>query len=212
MEEAFWHERWQANQIGFHEPRPNPLLVRHLAALGLKPGARLFLPLCGKSLDIHWLLAEGYHVVGAELSALAIDQLFAELGERPSVTAAGALERRAAGRLVVFVGDVFALTRETLGAVDAVYDRAALVALPPPMRDRYAPHVAAIAGTPPQLLVTLEYDQSVMPGPPFSIGEGEVRARYEGAYRVELLEAQAVEGGLKGRCPATESLWLLQPR
>lgn len=212
MEEAFWQERWRENRIGWHEPKPNPRLTNNLAAAGLRPGGKVFLPLCGKSLDIHWLLSQGYEVVGAELSPLAIDQLFEELGLTPAVTAAGPLERREAGKLTVLVGDIFALDGDTLGPVDLIYDRAALVALPEAMRTAYAPHLAAITGTAPQLLVTFEYDQSVMEGPPHSVSEAEVRRLYEGGYRIDLLERAQVEGGLKGLAPAAEGVWRLLPR
>ncbi|MFK8250463.1 thiopurine S-methyltransferase [Ancylobacter terrae] len=212
MDQDFWHEKWNSNQIGFHEAKPNPLLVENLPALGLAPGARLFLPLCGKSLDIGWLLAQGHRVAGAELSRLAIEQLFAELGVEPQITAAGPLERFEAGPLTVFVGDIFDLDRATLGPVDAVYDRAALVALPDGLRARYADHLVALTGAAPQLLVTFEYDQAVMPGPPFSVDADEVRRRYERAYDLALVTAQEVPGGLKGVCPAREAVWRLTPR
>ena len=52
MEASYWQQRWEINQIGFHGDEVNPLLVSHIGALGLDKGARLFLPLCGKTLDI----------------------------------------------------------------------------------------------------------------------------------------------------------------
>lgn len=212
MDQDFWHRKWASNEIGFHEARPNALLVAHLPELALPAGARLFLPLCGKSLDIGWLLAQGHRVAGAELSRLAIEQLFAELGVEPTISAAGPLERFEAGPLTVFVGDIFELDRATLGPVDAIYDRAALVALPDGLRARYAHHLVALTGAAPQLLVTFEYDQSVMPGPPFSVDAEEVRRRYEATYALALAAAREVPGGLKGICPAREAVWRLTPR
>jgi thiopurine S-methyltransferase len=142
MHTDFWHERWSTNQIAFHESEANPLLVAHFAALGLAKGARVFVPLCGKTLDIDWLLAQGYHVVGAELSPLAVTQLFERLGVTPQLTRVGKLERWSVPHLDLFVGDFFALTPDLLGTVDAVYDRAALIALPSDLRGRYAAHCA----------------------------------------------------------------------
>ncbi len=212
MEHAFWHNRWATNQIGFHEPSANPLLLRHLGALDLAEGSRLLLPLCGKTPDIAWLLAAGYRVVGAELSELAVQQLFAELGETPRIsTPHGALKAYEAGELKVFVGDIFELSRDLLGSVDAIYDRAALVALPATMRPRYARHLAGIGAGAPQLLISFDYEQSLLAGPPFAVTAEELAALYGDRYRLQLLERQPLAGGLKGQCPADEVVWLLRP-
>jgi len=212
MERDFWLTRWQDNQIGFHEGESNSLLVAHFAALGVPAGGRIFVPLCGKSHDMRWLCGQGYRVVGAELSRLAVEQFFAEMGVTPVVSLAGRLERFEAGCVTLFVGDIFDLDQETLGLVDAVYDRAALVALPTPLRERYAAHLVALSGTAPQLLLTFEYDQTCQSGPPFSVVEAEVREHYSAAYRLDRVETRDVPGGLKGICPAQESVWLLKPR
>lgn len=209
MDRDFWLARWQNNQIGFHEGAPNTLLVAHFAALGIPAGGRIFVPLCGKSHDMHWLRAQGYTVIGAELSRLAVEQFFAELRLTPAVAPAGRLERFEAEGVTLFVGDIFDLDHETLGAVDAVYDRAALVALPAPLRAHYAAHIIGLTSAVPQLLVTFEYDQARQPGPPFSVPEAEVRALYGATCRLGCAEVREVPGGLKGRCPAQESVWLI---
>jgi thiopurine S-methyltransferase len=209
MDEHFWLQKWEANQIAFHQGEANPLLVAHFDALSLPKGSRVFLPLCGKTLDIHWLLSRGHRVCGAELSPIAIDQLFAELGVTPRITAIGPLTRYSAPGIDIFVGDIFKLTRGILGPVDAVYDRAALVALPEPMRDRYAAHLVEITGRPLQLLISFDYDQSLLDGPPFSVTGDEIARLYRGAYDLTLLARVDVAGGLKGRCPAEEVVWLL---
>jgi thiopurine S-methyltransferase len=210
MDDDFWRGRWRDNRLGWHRESANPMLVRHVSALGLAPGARLFLPLCGKTLDIHWLLGNGFRVAGCELVETAVEQLFAELGREPAVSDAGALRRYRAEGIDIFVGDLFDLGGEALGRVDGTYDRAALVALPADIRPRYAAHVAGITASAPQLLVTYEYNQSRMDGPPFSVTEEEARGLYAGTYGVALLESAEVEGGLKGVCPATEKVWALR--
>lgn len=209
MDPDFWQARWACNQIGFHEGKPNSFLVKHFARLSLDPGARVFVPLCGKTRDISWLLSQGFSVVGAELSRIAVEQLFAELGVEPAIAPAGALTRFGGPGIDIFVGDIFDLTREALGPVDAVYDRAALVALPGAMRARYAAHLVDITGTAPQLLVCFVYDQSLVEGPPFSVPAETVEALYGATYRLALLESAPVPGGLKGKCEASEHVWLL---
>ncbi|EFG84328.1 Thiopurine S-methyltransferase [Novacetimonas hansenii ATCC 23769] len=212
VNDAFWHAKWQRNEIGFHEPQPNMLLIGYFSQLHLPTGARIFVPLCGKSLDIHWLLARGYHVSGIELSHIAVQQLFAELGLSPCITPMGVLKRYEAGHLCIFVGDFFDLTPQFLGHVDGVYDRAALIALPAHLRQRYAKHLVAITNSAPELLICLHYEQSCRAGPPFSVDEAEVRQHYEGQFLLTRLKNHDVPGGLKGICPATETVWKLIPR
>ncbi|NHZ35968.1 thiopurine S-methyltransferase [Massilia rubra] len=209
MDRDFWHRKWASNEIGFHEGAANPLMVAHVGRLELAPGSRVFVPLCGKSLDVHWLLAQGYRVAGVELSQLAVDQLFADLGVTPEVSVAAELLHYRAPHIDIFVGDLFALSASMLGEVDAVYDRAALVALPEAMRARYVVHVGALAARAPQLLICYQYDQALMAGPPFSVGNDEVRQRYGHAYAVTLLDKAEVAGGFKGRFAACEAVWLL---
>ncbi|MEO7774297.1 MAG: thiopurine S-methyltransferase [Steroidobacteraceae bacterium] len=208
MQAEFWHERWATGQTGFHEAAANPLLTTHASALALPRGARVFLPLCGKTLDIDWLLGEGHRVVGAELSAIAVGEVFARLKREATIDQAGAMQKRSAPGLDVFVGDFFALTADSLGVVDAVYDRAALIALPSEMRRCYAAHLTRITRGAPQLLVALEYDQQAVAGPPFSVEADEVRALY-GDRKPRSLARHTLAGGLKGKVDATEQVWLL---
>lgn len=209
MDASFWHQRWQQNQIGFHKNEVNPLLVRYFDRLALSGGARVFVPLCGKTLDIGWLLSRGCRVAAAELSETAVEQLFDGLRLVPDIAAAGRVRRYAAAGVEVFVGDIFAIDAALLGPVDAVYDRAALVALPDLIRGRYADHLARITATAPQLLLCFVYDQRLMDGPPFSVSDDEVRERYGERYQLTRLASVDVPGGLKGRCAAREHVWLL---
>ncbi len=204
MEPNFWHQKWQQGEIAFHQPQPNALLTQHLDILNLPPGSRLFLPLCGKTRDIAWLLSRGYRVVGVELSPIACSQLFEENQLQPQITPAHPFTHYHSDRLEVFSGDFFALTPEMLGSVDAVYDRAALVALPQDLRPRYTAHLTQLSQASPQLLITFEYDQQLLAGPPFSIPRPEVHRHYPSA---QLVEERPVAGGLKGKVEARETLW-----
>jgi len=210
MEKAFWLNKWQSNEIGFHNPEAHGLLVKYFRRLELAPGSRVFVPLCGKTLDIGWLLEQGCSVCGAELSEDAVIQLFEQLAIEPEVEEAGALRRYSGPGIDIFVGDIFQLAGESLGPVDAIYDRAALVALPEGMRTQYAQHLIAITGGAAQLLITFDYDQSQMPGPPFCVNSDEVNALYSADYTLRLLDAVDVPGGLKGKCTANEVIWVLQ--
>ena len=210
MDTTFWFQRWKENEIGFHQGEANPLLVKYFNALSLVNDSRVFLPLCGKTLDIAWLVSRGYRVVGAELSEMAIKQLFNELGLKPSISVEGAFNRYSANKIEIFVGDIFNLSSELLGPVDAVYDRAALIALPEIMRQRYTAHLSFITNNAPQLLLCYEYDQSSMEGPPFSLSNEELRRHYNERYQLTLLTTIHVPEKLKGQCEAVEHAWLLK--
>lgn len=209
MDVNFWLQRWENNEIGFHEKKANPLLVTHFKKLLLNNNSRVFLPLCGKTLDIAWLLSKGFRVAGAELSKTAIEQLFVDLGVEPNISTIGNIDRYSAENLDIFVGDIFELSRDVLGPIDATYDRAALVALPEKMRRQYTSHLLELTCEAPQLLLSYAYDQNVMDGPPFSVSHDEVKQHYIESYTLDLLRTLDVSGGLKGKCAATESIWLL---
>ncbi|HSH85626.1 MAG TPA: thiopurine S-methyltransferase [Methylophilus sp.] len=211
MQHDFWHQRWQNQQIGFHLDAVNPLLAAHFQALNLQAGQRVFIPLCGKTLDIHWLLSQGIQVAGAELNQLAVDTLFAELGVTPTITEHGSLRLYHAEHIDIFQGDFFTLDKGLLGDVDAVYDRAALIALPANMRIDYSQHLINLTASAPQLLISFHYDQSLIEGPPFNVSAEEVAAHYAQAYDIHLLADEILPTGLKGKFPAQEKLWFLNP-
>lgn len=176
MDEGFWHRRWDKNEIGFHQSEVNAYLLRHWQSLAPKVGERVLVPLCGKSLDMAWLLEQGLGVLGVELSRKAVEDFFAERQWQPEVLEWGAFRRYRHGALELWCGDFFALAAEDVADCALLYDRAALIALPPSMREGYAAHLGGIlpAGC-RGLLVSLEYPQAQMDGPPFSVEEQEVR-------------------------------------
>lgn len=209
MEPGFWHERWERAEIGFHQQDINVHLQRFWKQLELQSGQRVFVPLCGKSLDLLWLAGEGHPVTGVEISPVAVEAFFREHDLRPRRQREGALEIWEADEIRILLGDFFALEPRHLADCAGVYDRASLIALPPAMRERYARHLDTIL--PPgmrMLLVTMEYDQSVSPGPPFAVGEAEVRALYESAHEVELLYIRdALSGESRWRDRGLTWLW-----
>ena len=209
MEKDFWLEKWRVGQIGFHRDLVHGRLAQYFDQFNLKPGEVVFVPLCGKTLDIAWLLDKGVRVIGVELSLLAVEQLFEELGETPKVRECRDFQVYEMENLKVYQGDFFGLNSEDVGGINGIYDRAAMVALPDEMRKRYAKHLAEITGRAPQLLITFSYDQSVMEGPPFAVLEEEVRQHYEGFYEIKSLVSANLEGGLKGKVTALEEAWWL---
>jgi len=212
MQTNFWQQLWKDNEIRFHEPEANAFLVDHLKALNPASGSRVLLPLCGKTLDIHWLLGRGYRVVGAELSKLAIDALFEEMEVTPNITQVGQLLHYQAESIDIFVGDIFDLNAELLGPVQAIYDRGALVALPEGIRQRYVSHLLLISDAAPQLLITYQYNQQRLAGPPFALGENLLSEYYMAHYQLSCMGSRAVVDSFNGNVPAKESAWLLRKR
>lgn len=195
MEPAFWHQRWAQDQIGFHLPEVNPYLMRHWGKLGLASGAQVLVPLCGKSLDLVWLAGQGFRVLGVELSQKATEAFFSEQGLVPRVLQRESFEVYQAGAIEIWCGDFFALDAEAVAGCSALYDRAAMIALPPLLRQRYAAHLGRIL--PPGstgLLVTLEYEQALKAGPPFAITDAEVRMLLGERWRLSMLEEQDILG------------------
>jgi thiopurine S-methyltransferase len=189
MHHDFWHERWQTGQIGFHQSAVHPFLARWWARLELPPQARVYVPLCGKSLDMVWLAERGHSIVGSELSPIAIRDFFAGRGLEPTLSDEPGFRRHAAGRFEILEGDALALTPELLGPVDAAYDRAALVALPPDLRRPYSDSLARLLPCGAKaLLIAFEYPQEMRGGPPFSVEAAEIRGLFEPAFRIEQLE------------------------
>ncbi len=210
MDTNFWHKKWKNNEIGFHKSEANPILVAYFKELSLAKNSRVFIPLCGKTRDIAWLLSEGYRVAGVELSGIAIRQLFADLGVDPVVSDLGKFTHFYAKNIDIFVGDIFDLSSKIVGAIDAIYDRAALVALPEEMRLRYAAHLTDISRKSPQLLLGYEYDQALMEGPPFSVDNEEVRRLYGENYDPILVASSNIPESFKAKFPTNENVWLLR--
>lgn len=195
MHEEFWQARWARSEIGFHLPEVNPYLQRYWPTLGLAEGARVLVPLCGKSLDLAWLAGQGYQVLGVELTQRAVEDFFAEHQLQPQVSEVGAFRRYQAGNLEIYCGDFFALTAQQLGGCVGLYDRAALIALPAEMRARYVAHLTQILPSACQgLLVTLDYDQEQMAGPPFAVSDEEVQRLLAGHWQLQQLECIDVLG------------------
>lgn len=189
MQPEFWTERWEQGLIGWHQQSVHRALPTCWAALGIAPSARVFVPLCGKSLDMVWLRERGHAVVGVDLSPVAARDFFRERGLTPGIETRGTLQRWIAGGYEFWLGDLFALTSDQLGTIDAIYDRASLVALPPEARPAYYAHASRLLRTGGRgLLITMEYDQSLLSGPPFCVQAAEIVAGFAPGVTVRTME------------------------
>ena len=193
VDKQHWLDRWQENRIGFHEGEVNRYLRTYLPKFSLPAGSCVFLPLCGKARDIAWIAEQGYEVIGIELSQLAVEAFFDEQGlefERFDSDRFGVYK---SGNISLLQGDFFDLRNDDLGACSFVYDRASLIAVSAPDRPRYCEHMLSIVpAASSMLLVTMEYDQSQMQGPPFSVPSDEIYRFYDEAFSINLLESNDI--------------------
>lgn len=189
MSPDFWKQRWTTNQIGFHEGHPNAMLTALWPGLQVPAGGRVFVPLCGKSLDMAWLAGQGHSVLGVELSEIAVREFFAESGVEPVREQRDGFAISRAGAIEVWCGDFFALEPRHLSGVAAVYDRASLYAMPPAMQPAYvAKMIEILPAAAPTLLLTFDYDQSEMQGPPFSVPAARVEELFGRDCLIEQLD------------------------
>ena len=218
MDAEFWLKRWREGATGFHADQVTPLLIKHWPALKLPASTRVLVPLCGKSLDMGWLADQGHRVLGVELSPIAVEQFFREQQLEPAEHASSMGRHYVAGNIEIICGDIFDVDAETLSTCGAAFDRAALVALPEELRRRYTSHVYGnLARDYRGILLTFEYDQSRMQGPPFSIPAAEVLSLFRGHTEATTLEQMDITSKEpKFRDRGLESLvsvvWQLQAR
>lgn len=193
MQAEFWLQRWREGRTGFHRDAPMPLLVQHWPTLELARGSRVLVPLCGKTLDMPWLAEQGHRVLGVELSPLAIEQFFDEQDLEPEKHETALGIHHVAGNIEIIQGDVTLLDEATLLSCDAVYDRAAIIALPPAMRERYAETVyGRLRPGCRALMITLEYPQHEMDGPPFSVDTDHVNRLLARNWQIETLDRRDI--------------------
>ena len=217
MNAEFWHSRWQEKRIGFNQSAVNPLLINYFKQLNLPAGSLVFVPLCGKSIDMAWLAAQGYDVVGVELVETAVQAFFTEQNISPTVhqhadnPAIKYYQGQLSGQTItLWVADIFALTTEDIGSVNAVYDKAALIALPADMRVQYSAQMYQLSANAPQFIITLTYDQSKKAGPPFSISSEQIQQYYGDNYHISELASEPTSIGSAPELTVSEHVWLLK--
>ncbi len=188
-----WESRWQEGRIGFHLPEVNSYLLRYSDKLLTQNPESVFVPLCGKTLDLPWLAGRTKKVVGIELVQKAVQDFFKENKLTHSIQQSGKLNLFSSDTIVLFQGDFFDLNKEQTASFDAIYDRASIVAFDQPERERYVNHLMSFLEPGGRiLLITLEYDQNQMTGPPFSVPADEIERLYAPYGELKLLETSDI--------------------
>ncbi len=219
MDKKYWIDRWKTGEIGFNQSEPHPFLVEGFKHLNLPKGARVFAPLCGKSIDLVWLLNSGYEVIGVELHLQACREFFIENKIAYHEIVKDNFTQLVGEKITLLAGDFFKTSSDDLGKIDAIYDRGSLVALPSIMRSAYAKHLISLTSSSTRyFLITMSYDQSQMQGPPFSVDEKEVKILFESHFNVKEVYGKEMKDDIpahlqsKGLQTARASLFLLSSK
>jgi len=188
-----WLQSWRDKQTDFHQKAANQLLVKFWPRLNLLPGSRIFVPLCGKSLDMIWLAKQGHEVVGIELSPVAVRSFFKENRLKPVKRRMGKLTLWRHGKISIFCGDYFSLKKADLGIIDTIYDRAALTALPETIRQLYVDHLAIIVqdDTKVFLLTTEDAEEGESLDHALGISD-EIKLLYAKVFNINLAHVESV--------------------
>lgn len=193
MEHKFWHERWKKSEIGFHLHEVNPLLIQYWSALQATVDDTVFVPLCGKSKDLIWLAERVKQVIGVELSQTAVDDFFSDNNLKPIITQGESFIEYRYTNITVLCGDFFQLTQADVINCSLVYDRASLIAFPPEMRLAYIEKLDdLLTEEKRRLLITIEYPQNEMNGPPFSVPADTVERLLSKQHRIERLDSKDI--------------------
>ncbi len=193
VDNQHWIDRWEQNRIGFHESDVNPLLVKYLPQFNLNPGDSIFLPLCGKSVDIAWLADQGYQVTGIELSQLALEAFFEEQDRPYQLFESDRFLLYKSDNISLLQGDFYDLRAEDIPDCSLVYDRASLIAFESHHRPDYCAHLRSLMSEQADmLLITLHYDQQKMKGPPFAVSDEEVEMAYGSGYDINILQQNEI--------------------
>lgn len=193
MEISYWQSRWQNDKTGWHMQQVFSPLKTYWNSLQLAKGATVFVPLCGKSLDLEWLVNQGHYVVGIDMSVKAVHELTKRHNEPFEESSKGSFTCYKSNSMELWRGDVFKLQKRWLPAIDAIYDKAALIALPPEMRKAYVITLKSFLQPHTQIFINcFEYNQNEMSGPPFAVFRDELESLWGDQFNIKLLHAQSL--------------------
>ncbi len=180
----YWEKRWEANDIVWHEPDVHPLLVKFVNVLGLNKRKVIFVPFCGASIDILYLVRLGYQVIGSEISSIACKKFFVDHELDFKIEKCFSYSVYKSDNILIYCGDYFHLEKRFFHEVDAVYDRAALIALPQKLRNDYVTQLRRlIPNTLNILLITITYD-NLRDTPPYNVCEDELSFLYGDEFEI----------------------------
>jgi len=194
MTKQYWLNKWQQNDIKFNQDETNVYLQRYYSKLNLNKSDRIFVPLCGKSIDMLWLLQKSHLVVGVEFSPIACQSFFKDNSLPYQVKTLGPFTTYYNAAITLYCGNFFELTPGLIGNIKAVYDRAGFISLPPSNRAEYVEHLVTLIPAGARIIMTtIEYDQQQLDGPPYSTSFDNIKQLYGPHFHIEQLEHKPYE-------------------
>lgn len=188
-----WLQLWRNDEIDFHQKSVNHLLTQFWPKLEFNNSSRVFVPLCGKSLDILWLAEQGYQVIGIELSSIAVRDFFQENGLQPVKTRTKKFTLWQHGNISIYCGDYFKLSKKDLGHIDVVYDRAALTALPGDVRKSYVAQITRIISSHSKVFLLTIEDAEEGETLTQALGVGdEIKNLYTEHFEISLIHVDSI--------------------
>jgi thiopurine S-methyltransferase len=208
VEQRFWAERWAEGATAFHRAVVSPALERYARSL-FPSGSKVLVPLCGKSLDLAWLAAQGFDVHGVEYVEQAARAFFAERGVEPR----HAGDTWSVSGIAIQCGDF--LTVDLPGPFGGIWDRAAMIAVSVADRPAYVRRMRGLVEQGAVLLLeSFTYESDTFAGPPFPLSHADVRASYAG-FQIEMLDEEDVlrtepKWRERGARSATDTTWAIR--
>jgi thiopurine S-methyltransferase len=193
MELSYWQSRWRKGNIGFHMKDGYPQLREYWKSLPLPASPKVLVPLSGKSKDMQWIAGQDGNVTGVEISELAVRQFYDESGIAANVSSYSSFSIYRSKDITLWCGDFLKLPESKMPEFDLIYDKSALVALPPKMRQKYVKKIISLSGARTHILLHgFSYNQQEMNGPPFSVPVKEVESFYEDEFSIKMLEKNSL--------------------
>ncbi len=198
MEISYWKSRWRKNNTGWHMTEVYPMLPELWPKLALRDNATVLVPLCGKSRDMQWLAAQGFHIIGVEASSKALEQFMQSSDRQFSRTHSHGYTVFTSTDINLWQGNFLNLPQRAIGPVNAIYDKASIVALPPEMRKEYSRKLLNLCNDTTEIfLQSFEYEQKEMNGPPFSVDENEIRSHFDQRFNITLMNERSIFENVK---------------
>lgn len=188
-----WLQLWRDKTLDFHQDVVNSRLTKFWPKLKLAKASKVFVPMCGKSLDMIWLAEQGHDVLGVELSPIAVRDFFKENGWKAKKSIVGDFTLWQYENIIILCGDFFSLTKDELGEIDIIYDRASLTALSEDTRKEYVTHLKNIIKNQTKIFLLTTEDADADMSLRRALGvDDEINKLYSAEYDIELAHVDSI--------------------
>merc|ERR1712032_697639 len=201
MDNQAWNARWENNTASWHADEARTEILNLMKSNVTDFKGKVFVPLCGASLDMVWLAEQGLQVVGVEVSRLAIDKFFQEIYIKDDYDIISFNETSTiihkAGNITIYEADLYNC-QELMSepAFDLIFDRASLIAINWEDREKYINLMLKLLGDKisklSYFLQGMDYNKGEHLGPPHIFNEASCQHYFGGKVNdIKHLDRQA---------------------